>query len=425
MRRLQRIDALRSVVLGALLALAGCSSLPSLPSLPSLSSLNPFADDDKEDAPAPLRDFKSEAKIDVRWDVQVGAGLGSKYLLLQPAVDGDRVFAADGYGVVEAYDKTSGKRLWHVSIGRPESGGIFETMRFWARTDRSFVSGAIGAGDGAVFAATVEGDVVALDGITGKELWRAKVSSEVAAPPETDGDIVAVATLDGKLVALDRATGHNRWSYDTQVPILSLRGAARPSFVAGGVVIGAFASGRIAALRSKGGEPVWENRIAIPQGRSELDRVVDVDGTPTIADGVLYVASYQGRIKALKVVDGVALWEREFSSHQAIAVGANTLFAAGKDDHVFALDKQSNATTWDVDVLKNRGLTSPALLGDYVVVGDADGYLHVLAQNDGHTVARSKIDGHGLRSDFVVADDVLYGLSNGGELFAVKVHSSK
>ena len=411
--------------LGALVLLAllssGCNSLPSLP---SLSSLNPFAEAEKDDAPAPLKDFKREARVDVLWDAQIGAGLGSKFLLLQPAIDGDRVFAADGYGVVEAYDKIKGKRLWHVRIGRPLATGFFDWFRFWARTDRSFVSGAVGAGDGAVFAATVEGDVVALDAITGKELWRAKVNSEVAAPPETDGDIVAVLTLDGKLIALDRATGQNRWSYDTQVPILSLRGAARPKFAAG-TVIGAFASGRIAALKTKGGEPVWDNRIAIPQGRSELDRVVDVDGSPTIDGDVVYAASYQGRIKAVKINDGVALWEREFSSHQAIAVGAAALFAVGKEDHVFALDKQTDATTWDIDALKNRGLTSPSVVGDYVVVGDVDGYLHVLAQNDGRVVGRTKIDGDGLRSDFVVDDDVLYGLSNGGELFAVKVRGSK
>lgn len=412
-----------ALVLSALLTLCatGCSSLPSLP---SWSSLNPFAEDDKDDSPAPLKDYKREANIDVKWDSQVGDGAGSKYLLLQPAVEGDRVFAADGYGVVEAFDKTSGKRLWHTTIGHPAARGFVETLRFWAHTDRSFVSGAIGAGDGAAFAATTKGEVVALDGITGKELWRARVNAEVAAPPETDGDIVAVLTLDGKLVALDRATGQNRWSYDTQVPILSLRGAARPTF-AEGAVIGAFPSGHVAALKAKTGEPIWDTRIAIPQGRSELDRVVDVDGTPAVDGDAVYAASYQGRIKALKLLDGTPLWEREFSSHQAMAVNSSALFAIGKEDHVFALDKQSNVTTWDVDVLKNRGLTSPALLGDYVVVGDADGYMHVLAQSDGRIVARTKIDGDGLRSDFVVADDVLYGQSNGGELFAVKIHSSK
>lgn len=403
-----------TTALVVLALLAGCSSLPSL------ASLNPFAEDDKDDAPARLTDFTNEVKIALKWDVKVGAGPGSKYLLLQPAVEGDRIFAADGYGVVEAFDKASGKRLWHVRIGRPQGEGWFDWLRFWARTDRSFVSGAVGAGDGAVFGATVNGEVVALDGITGKELWRAQVNSEVAAPPQTDGEIVAVLTLDGKLVALDRATGKSRWSYDTQVPVLSLRGAARPSFVQG-MVIGAFANGRIVALKSSGGEPVWDNRVALPQGRSELDRVVDVDGTPAVDGELLFAASYQGRIKALKLADGSALWEREFSSHQAIAVGGDALYAVGKEDHVFSLNKQTDTMLWDVDRLKNRGLTSPSLLGEYVLVGDADGYLHVLARSDGRTVGRTRIDSDGLRSDFTVVDDVLYGLSNGGELFALTV----
>lgn len=397
-----------------LLAFAGCSTL---------SRLNPFATEQKDDSPALLADFKTEAKISVKWDVSVGSGFGTKYLALQPAVEGERVFAADAYGTVSAFATSSGKRLWTASVGKVASRSVLDTLRFWRWTDRSFVTAGVGAGDGAVFIGTLSGEVVALDAITGKDIWRAKVSSEVAAPPETDGDIVAVQTLDGKLVALDRATGQRRWSYDTQVPILSLRGSARPTFAPGGV-IGAFASGRVVVLHSKGGEPVWEHRVAIPQGKSELDRIVDVDGAPAVDGTTLYVASYQGRIKALNITDGNVLWDREFSSHQSLAVGGGEVYAVGKEDKVFALDKRTDATIWEVETLKNRSLTAPAIVGGYVAVGDADGYLHVLAQSDGRIVARTKIDGDGLRSDFVVVDEVLYGLSNGGTLFAATIKST-
>jgi outer membrane protein assembly factor BamB len=267
---------------------------------------------------------------------------------------------------------------------------------------------------------TDSGEVIALDDLDGRELWRARVSSEVASAPQTDGDIVAVMTLDGKLVALDRATGARRWSYDTQVPVLTLRGAARPILL-DGIVIAAFPNGRLVALRAKGGEPVWEHRVALPQGRSELDRMVDVDGAPTVAGQALYAASYQGRIKALRLGDGNPVWEREMSSYQSLTNGQGLIYVVGKDDQVNALDQQTGETTWSNATFRLRALTGGAVSGSYLLFGDAQGYLHALAQSDGRVVARMRIDSDGQRSDFTIADGVIYGYSNGGTLYAVSI----
>ncbi len=410
---LARLRRLRIAVLAlcALFALSGCETL---------ESINPFTDDDEEQ-PAALVDFKEEARIDVRWDTQVGDGQGGKFLGLEPAVSGPRVFAADAWGVVEAYERDNGKRVWRVELENPVPARPWlQRVRFWMPVDDSFVSAGVGAGAGAVFVGTDDGDVIALDDLSGRELWRAKVSSEVAAAPQTDGDIVAVMTLDGRLVALDRATGARRWSYDTQVPVLTLRGAARPILI-DGIVIAAFPNGRLAALRAKGGEPVWEHRVAVPQGRSELDRMVDVDGAPTVAGAALYAASYQGRIKALRLGDGNPVWEREMSSYQSLANGQGLIYAIGKDDLVSALDQQTGETTWSNASFRLRALTGGATAGSYVVFGDSEGYLHVLAQSDGRVVARTRIDSDGQRSDFTIADGVIYGYSNGGTLYAISI----
>ena len=395
----------------ALVTLAGCETL---------ESINPFADDGEEQ-PAELVDFKEEARIDVRWDAQVGDGQGDKFLGLAPAVSGPRVYAADAWGVVEAYERETGKRVWRVELANPTPARPWaQRIRFWMPVDDSFVSAGVGAGAGALFVGTDSGEVIALDDLDGRELWRARVSSEVAAAPQTDGDIVAVMTLDGKLIALDRATGARRWSYDTQVPVLTLRGAARPILL-DGVVIAAFPNGRLVALRAKGGEPVWEHRVALPQGRSELDRMVDVDGAPTVAGAALYAASYQGRIKALRLGDGNPVWEREMSSYQSLTNGQGLIYVVGKDDQVNALDQQTGETTWSNATFRLRALTGGAVSGSYLLFGDAQGYLHALAQSDGRVVGRTRIDSDGQRSDFTIADGVIYGYSNGGTLYAASI----
>ena len=399
---------LAGYVLGGL---AGCETL---------SSLNPFSDDD-DDEPAALQDFKEEARVDIRWDAQVGDGAGANYLHLDLAVSGPRVFAADAYGVVEGYERETGKRVWRVEIDNPTPPpGWSERIRFWSLSDDAFITGAVGAGAGAVFVGTDNGDVIALDDLDGHELWRAKVSSEVVSAPQTDGDVVGVMTLDGRVVALDRATGQRRWSYDTQVPVLTLRGSAR-ALVAEGLVIAAFPSGRVVALRAKGGEPVWEQRIAVPQGRSELERMVDVDGTPLVVPPLIYAASFQGRVKALRLSDGNPIWERELSSFQSLASGQGLIYAVAKEDDIQALDEKTGETTWSNPGFKFRALTGGASVAGYVIFGDSLGYLHVLAQSDGRIVGREQIDSDGLRSDFVVYEGVLYGLSNGGRLFAARI----
>lgn len=393
-------------------ALSGCETL---------ESLNPFTDDGDDEQPAALTDFTEEARIDLRWDAQVGEGRGSKFVPLTPAVAGPRVFAADAYGTVAAFERDTGKRVWQVELEhvQPERSWTAR-IRFWEPVDDSFVTAGVGAGAGAVYVGTADGEVIALDDLSGKELWRGKVSSEVAVAPQTDGDIVAVLTIDGRLHALERATGVRRWSYDTQVPVLTLRGAARPLLV-DGVVVVAFPSGRLVALRGAGGEPVWEHRLALPQGRSELERMIDVDGTPIIEGDLLFAASYQGRIKALRVGDGTAVWEREMSSYQSLGAGLGLIYAVGKEDQVLALDQRSGDTMWTNPSFKFRRLSGPGVIGSYIAIGDAAGYLHVLAQSDGRIVGRREIDSDGLQSDFVVADGVLYGYSDGGELFAATI----
>lgn len=386
--------------------------------------------DDKKAAlePAKLQDFAAEARIERLWRASIGAGLGRKYLRLNPVIVADRVYAADGYGVVEARDRFSGKRVWRTEIGKARkrrSGRLRMVPRlgFFDRRDPSFVSGGVGAGDGFVLLGTTNGDLVALSAADGSEKWRAYVGSEILCRPVAGNGAVLAQTIDGRLLALEQEDGALRWSFDNQVPILTLRGSASPVFD-GDIVYAGFANGMVSALRTDNGEPLWEHRVMLPEGRSELDRMVDVDGSPLAEGPLLYAVSYQGRLKALRRADGAPVWQQEISSHLDLASGYGHVYVVDEDDHVVAFDQQTAEVVWRQEGLYRRKLSSPAAFSNYLVVGDDEGYLHVLAQSDGRFLARRKLDGKGIRSGMAVADGrTLYVLTNSGALHALEMQT--
>ena len=392
--------------------------------------------DDEEDVlkPADLVDFEPEARIRPLWRAKVGKGLGRKYLRLDPAPLADRIVAADGYGTVEARDRFSGKRVWRAHIGQagptgrsPRSGvrRFVPRVQFklFDRRDPSFVSGGVGVGAGFVLIGTTDGALVALSAADGSEVWRTTVGAEILSRPATGDGAIFIQTIDGRLLALEQTDGSVRWSFDNQVPVLTLRGNASPVF-AGGIVYAGFANGMVSAVRTGNGEPLWEHRVMLPEGRSELDRMVDVDASPLIDGPLLYAVSYQGRLKALRVADGAAVWQRETSSYLDLATGYGQIYVVDETDAVIAVDQQSAEEVWRQEGLYRRKLSNPAAFSNYLVVGDDDGYLHVLAQSDGRFLARRKLDGDGLRSGMAVVDGrTLYVLGNSGSLHAIEIEA--
>ncbi len=395
---------LGAVVLGALLT-GGCSWFSWLPWVDKKPDV---------DEPAKLERFKAELKVDRVWGASIGDGLGKKYVRLPPAIVADRVVAADAYGHVEARDRFKGKRLWRTRIGKPDKSGLM------SRRDPSFVSGAVGAGEGLALIGTTRAEIIALSIADGTERWRVRVSSEVVAPPTGGEGYVFAQTSDGRVVALDATSGGKVWTFDTQVPILTLRGTSAPVYRSGAVFVG-FANGKIGAFRAATGEPLWEQRVMLPQGRSELDRIVDVDGSPLVTPSAIFAASFQGRVKALRPADGSVFWERETSTSVDLAGGLGQVYVVDDKDVIHALEQRTGTVVWEQRGLYRRRLSPPVTIADYLVVGDDEGYLHVLAQSDGRFVARRKLDGKGIRSGMATVDDLLYVLGNGGKLAALRL----
>lgn len=360
----------------------------------------------------------SEVKIKRLWRASVGKGLGRKFIRTRPAVLADQVFAADAYGTVVSHDRFNGKRLWKSTIGQPVGNG----WKFWDRRDPGFVTGGVGAGGGLVFVGMTTGDVVALSAADGSEAWRIDIGTETVAPPIYDDGQIFIQTIDGRLLARDAATGESVWAFDSQVPILTLRGTATP-VVDDDIVYTGFADGMLVALNTKSGERLWGHRVMLPQGRSELERMVDVDSSPLVAGPIVYVVSYQGLVKAVRRADGRSLWEKEKSSFLDLAEGYGQIYVIDEDDKVVAIDQESAEESWSNEGLVRRVLSSPAAYNNYLLVGDDDGFLHVLAQSDGRFLGRTKIDGAGLRSPFTIADGTVYIYGSGGSLTALEIEA--
>ncbi|SMR77814.1 Beta-barrel assembly machine subunit BamB [Marinobacterium sediminicola] len=351
--------------------------------------------------PTELVEFEREQSLETVWSVNLGGNLGGKFHQLAPSIDGSRIFAASAEGDVVAADLASGNIIWRRELETEIMGGV-------------------GAGNGLVVLSTLSGEVLALSADDGNELWRYQASSEVISQPQMNAEMLVVQQLDGRLTALDLLTGRQLWTYDSQIPRLSLRGTAAP-IVAADLTLAGFANGKLVAIDNRSGRPLWEQRIALSEGRSELDRIIDIDAKPLVYNRLVYVTSYQGRLAAVNPANGQMIWAQDLSSYRGLAGGFGNVYAVTADDSVQAFDARNSASVWRQDGLLNRKVTTPTVLGNSLVVADGEGYLHVLSQIDGHFTARYKLTSAGVQSDLLVKDDVLYALSNDGRLTALKL----
>lgn len=350
--------------------------------------------------PAELTRFEQAYRLESLWSRDVGKGQGDRFNRLEPAVDADYIYAAGVNGVVLALDRLTGRKVWKARVGKP-------------------VTGAVGVGRDLVVVGTGSGEVVALARDDGRELWRAGVGAEILAPPATDGAIVVVQTFDGKLYGLDGGSGVERWRYSSQQPVLTLRGTAAP-VIDISRVYAAFANGKLVSLDLRTGAVNWETRVAVAQGDSEIERVVDVDGAPLVEPAVIFAVSYQGRAGAFDPASGRPAWFHDSSSYVSMAEGFGNAYVATADGAVVALDQRSGNVNWSNEQLSNRRLSRPVTLGNHVVVADYQGYIHVLSQVDGRLEARRKLGSKGVRA-LLSADGVLYAYGNKGKLVAYQI----
>ncbi|MFT7109386.1 MAG: outer membrane protein assembly factor BamB [Psychrobacter glaciei] len=385
--------------------------------LVSLAACSSNDKKDKDTGPAELTSFDQEISLVTEWHRQVGNGMGKAFARLQPALQDSILYTASANGKVQALAIENGRVVWQQDFEQPILSGV-------------------GVGKVHGYIVNENGELVAFSLNDGSEVWRTNVKSEVLATAVEENGLVAVQTIDGHLYGIDSESGVIKWGFDSNLPTLSLRGTSAPVFK-DDMILAGFANGKVVGLNLENGALLWQERIGIPAGRSELERLVDIDGRLLVEDNLLYVVGFQGHLVAIDLTSGKTVWKLEASSYHGPVAGLGNVYIVNENDHIQALDDRSASNVWEQVALKGRQLSEPVLFANHIAVADLEGYIHLIKQLDGSIVGRDKVTrpaldwvrtgsygmkhpsrhfSHdpGVRTRLLVSNDLLIAINNSG-----------
>lgn len=390
-----------ALALLASLWLAGCSQLGAFEDLGnSIQGL--ISGNDNAEPPRELEPLEPSVNMTVLWKASVGKGYDDQVVNLVPAVTASTVYVADRRGLVQAHNRQDGERLWA------------------AETRLELSAGPVVAGD-KLLLGTSNAELIAISLVDGTLVWKSTLSSEILALPRVAHQRVVIRTSDGRLAGVDLNNGAIRWTHDRSIPPLSVRSLGSPT-IAGDLVLDGFGGGKLIALNVADGKLVWETTAAIPHGRSEVERLVELDADPLVKDDTVYITGFQGGVTAVNLNDGDILWRQTtVSSSHGLAAGRRSLYISDASSDVWQLDLRNGADLWKQDALHQRRLTVPALIRKRLVVGDFEGYLHALSADDGSLVGRLQVDDTPVRAAPVVDSETLFVYTAGGVLAAIGI----
>jgi outer membrane protein assembly factor BamB len=358
-------------------------------------------DKDNTPEPTPLTNFKPLIKPRLAWSTRAGKGGSNEYLRLSPAISENAIYTASTNGVVTSINKTTGRTNWQINSG-------------------ILVTTSPGVGDGLVVVGSRKGEIVALQQANGIVLWKTSIPCEILAQPALDHGLVIVKGIDGHVHALSFAHGHEKWSYQEVEPSLILRGASAPLIANRSVFVG-FANGNLSKLSLTTGERLWTQPIAIAEGAFTIQRMIDIDADPVVYGEHIFAATYQGNIASLDWSTGRPLWSHKISSYTGMVAENSEIYITDAQGYVWAFDARSGQVLWQQKKLEARVLSAPAIIGSYVVVGDAEGYVHWLNKSDGSFAARTSVSGP-VAGKPLTENNMTYILTNKGNLYAYRLY---
>ncbi|MGQ0798712.1 MAG: outer membrane protein assembly factor BamB [Pseudomarimonas sp.] len=377
-----------SLVVASLLVVSGCGIFKGKTNKENI------------EPPTELTDFDASVDVSRVWSAGIGDGERKLSLRQAPVIAEGRVFAASPDGQLTAVDASNGNSVWEV-----------ESELRW--------SGGPAVAEGTLIVGTLDGQVIAYNPDSGSERWRADVSSEVISAPAIARGLAVVRAIDGRVFAFAITTGERRWVYDRGLPQLTLRGNARPVIDNGSVYLG-YDGGAVVALKLEDGSVIWEQSIAEGEGKTELERIVDIDGEIVASGSEVFVAAFGSHVVSLDAGSGRTLWTRDMSVYGGVALADNRILVSDAAGTVWALDRTTGASQWRQDGLAHRSLTTPGIVGKHVVVGDFDGYLHWLSLDSGVLAARERVARKPVRATPQIVGDVVYAVTTDGKLAAYR-----
>ena len=385
-------------VLGLMLiwGLAGCAYIPW------------FGDDEEIDIeprePAELTDFTPEITLQRNWSVSGNSDAEEKYVRLRPLFYADKIAFTDTQARVSVYELAQGKAVW-------------------SRTLSGTISGGVGGNSQVLVIGSIDGDVIAVNSNDGTDAWSAALSSEVMAISEAVDEVVVVRTNDSRVHGISLLTGEVLWVVSQSSPALTLRGVGVP-LVKDGIAYVGLDNGKVIAISINSGNIIWESRVSVPSGRTELDRIVDIDGQLAADADFVYAASYHGRVVAINRNNGRTVWARDLASISGLSIDEEHVYISDRDDSVWALQKNSGVTVWRQDKLFYRELSTPVILENTVLVGDFEGYLHIMAKEDGRLIGRGSLGKQPIQTSSSPSNAISYIVDTSGRLAAYSISSA-
>ncbi|HEX7607417.1 MAG TPA: outer membrane protein assembly factor BamB [Usitatibacter sp.] len=350
-----------ALIAAAALALAGCSSWSPLVALGFKTA--------PAHVPTPLAPINAQVTPRAIWTAHAGKSQGFTF---RPVSQGGQVYAAAGDGTVSVFDEDTGRVVAKFDAKKKLSGGLE-------------------VGEAKIIAGTSKGEVIALD-MNGKPLWTSPVGGEVIAPPAVGPNVVVVRVTDGRILGLSSTDGKRKWVFQRAMPPLLLRSEAGVLAVGRDVVAG-YPNGKLLALDLEDGKLTWEVSVALPRGATELERIADVAGLPVIDGAQVCAGAFQGKVACFEIQSRNMVWSRDVSTSRALARDGKNIYVVDDSSAVQALEKAQGASVWKQDKLLYRRLTAPAILDGRIIVGDYQGYLHVLSPDNGAIIGRLATDG--------------------------------
>jgi len=338
---------------------------------------------------------KSSLALD--WHTNLGYGSRLQLRHQYPIYYDDKLFFCDKNRLI-ALDADNGKRLWQQKFPATLNSclGRFADILYF--TDN-------------------EGAVYAFNAISRELLWQLSLGENSIIAPTANEQVVLILTLNEHLYALNAQDGAILWSYQAFKPPLTLFGSFRPLIVGPYSIVG-FGDGTLVIHNWQEGRLVSYRQIATPQGKTDLERLVDLDAIAVFDDGILYVPSSRNFILALDLQQGNQKWRAQHGSHLAVTYDGQTLYGVNQDNQLYALNKEEGKTLW----LQNthHRLTAPTLWQGNIAVGDDKGYLYLFSSQDGSQLAKRRIGVVPFNPSLLLADDRLILLDTEGNVFALK-----
>ena len=323
---------------------------------------------DPIDPPADLKEIKAKLNPKILWSVKLG---GSESYEFSPSLMEDNAYAASSDGTIIKVDLKTGKTIWKINTGETLSGGV-------------------GVGLNEITVGTPNGVLIAYD-FNAKLLWKTRLSSQILSAATIHEGLAIVRTSDNLIHAINVKDGLKKWTFSRVGPPLTLRSSVG-IVTSDGVIYAGFPGGKLAAIREDNGTLIWEITVAQPKGVTEIERASDVTSSPVIDGLTIYTVAYQGKISAVDRVNARTLWSRDISSYTGLSIEGAKIYVAHTGGALYSLAIESGKTYWRQGDLLNRKLTTPLGMGDYVAVGDLEGYIHILEKETGQFLGRIRLD---------------------------------